>query len=295
MNCKADATHQRERRKTASLFSILTVVLMCSSAYSQSVVIYENPNFGGGSKTSEFNDIASSIRVTKGLAAILYEHAGDKSGYGISVDLLEECRNLSRYNFNDNVSYISVFSTNRPGFFWTRNSIQNGQFVTGHWERARAIGNPANTLAVVSPPLPPPPPPFDLTGTWAADDGGIYYVRQLGSAIWWAGFSSESPEAVNDFQRGLSFTDVFRGTIEGNTINGTWADVPRGHDLKSGTLTLNIVPFEFPLGNVLTKQNETGGFRLNAWDDSDHHDDGDIHFYIRIDRANLDRQPSCGI
>jgi hypothetical protein len=138
----------------------------------------------------------------------------------------------------------------------------NGQFAAGHSEGSRASRNPVNAVAAAPQPS---PPNSNLSGTWSADDGGIYYVRQLGNTIWWAGFSSESPQAVNDFQRGLSFTDVFRGTIEGTTINGTWADVPRGHDSKSGTLTLNIVPFGFPLGNVLTKKNETGGFRGTTW------------------------------
>lgn len=56
-------------------------------------------------------------------------------GYGISVDFLEDHNDPVRFDFNDKVSYISVFSTNRPGYFWARNSIQNGQFLAGHWER----------------------------------------------------------------------------------------------------------------------------------------------------------------
>jgi hypothetical protein len=269
-----DKIRDMEQRKMAFLFSILLGFLICPIAYSQSVVIYENPNFGGRSKTigvgdyrlgSDFNDIASSIKVPKGLGAIIYEHAGDKSGYGISVDLLEDCPDLSKYNLSDKVSYISVFSTNRQGFFWARNSIQNGQFVAGHWERVRASGNPVNTVPVVSPPLPPPPPPFDLTGTWTADDGGVYYLRQLGSTIWWAGLSNDAPQGVTDFQQGLRFTNVFRGTIQDNTIVGTWAGVPRGKSLLSGNLTLRIIPIGFPLGNVLEMQTQTGGFSGKRW------------------------------
>src|SRR5512132_2433609 len=26
-----------------------------------------------------------------------------------------------------------------------------------------------------------------LTGTWTADDGGVYCIRQLGDTLWWAG------------------------------------------------------------------------------------------------------------
>ena len=114
----------------------------------------------------------------------------------------------------------------------------------------------------------PPPPPvaaFDLTSTWIADDGGIYYVRQLGSTVWWAGLSTDSAQGLNDFQRGLRFTNVFRGTIEGNTIKGTWVDVPRGKSVKSGTLTLSIASIGFPVGIVLQRQAETGGFGGKTW------------------------------
>ncbi|MDQ3751034.1 MAG: hypothetical protein M3367_18750, partial [Acidobacteriota bacterium] len=156
----------KERGKLLFLFSVLLGFLMCSSAHSQSVVIYEHSNFGGRSKKlsigdyrlSDFNDVASSIKVPAGLAAMIFEHADDGGGYGISVDLLEDQPDLSKYNFNDKVSYVTVFSTQRQGFFWARNSIRNGQFVMGHWERARASGNPVNTVAVVSPPLPPHTP-----------------------------------------------------------------------------------------------------------------------------------------
>lgn len=103
-------------------------------------------------------------------------------------------------------------------------------------------------------------PAFDLTGTWTADDGGIYYLRQLGNTLWWAGLSTDSLQGVNDFQRGVRFTNVFRGTIEGNTIKGTWVDVPRGRSEKSGTLTLSIASIGFPVGIVLQRQAETGGF-----------------------------------
>src|ERR1700730_482660 len=83
----------------------------------------------------------------------------------------------------------------------------------------------------------------DLTGIWTADDPGVYYLRQIESTVWWVGLSTESPQGVNDFQPGLNFTNVFRGTLSNNgtTLAGEWADVPRGQVLESGTLTLAIV------------------------------------------------------
>ena len=73
----------------------------------------------------------------------------------------------------------------------------------------------------------------DLTGIWAADDGGFYYVHQDGSTVWWAGFS-------NDYglQNGLSFCNVFSGVLKSNEVSGQWADVPRGTTMNFGTLSL---------------------------------------------------------
>ena len=174
----AGSQFRREKRKGFSLSLLIVMLfLMCLGANGQikgrpvfnsilqiqGVTVYENSNFGGRSKTlgignyklSDFNDIVSSIKVPQGLAAIIYEHADDGGGYGISVDLLEDQPDLSQFNFNDKTSYISVFSTTRENvYIWARNSRQNGQFVAGHWERRRAAGNPVNSTPVVSPPLP---------------------------------------------------------------------------------------------------------------------------------------------
>jgi len=131
----------------------------------QVIGIYENPNLGGRSqilgvgeyRLCDFNDLASSIYVPTGLVAMLYEHADAGGGYGISVDLLENRFDLSQVGFNDKLSYIRVFNryANVGTYIWMRNSVQNGQFIWGHWERTRASGTPVNITAVVSPPLPP--------------------------------------------------------------------------------------------------------------------------------------------
>lgn len=131
----------------------------------QSVILYEHAGFGGQSKSygtgqyvlSDFNDVVSSVKVPAGMVAIIYEHAAPNQGYGISVDLMENVTDLSVYNFNDKVSYLNVFYATRDNqYVWKRNAIVNGQFVSGHWERKRAKPEPANTIAVVSPPIPGP-------------------------------------------------------------------------------------------------------------------------------------------
>ena len=159
------------------------------------VTLYEDASFGGRSKSvgvgdyrlSDFEGIASSIRVPLGFVATLYEHADEGGGYGISVDLLEDCPDLSKYNLSDKAAYISVFSATRDGLFYARNSMQNGQFVSGHWERNRAGGNPVNTVAVVSPPLPPHAPTGPTVTQVNGTDSIITSlgVQSAGDALMW--------------------------------------------------------------------------------------------------------------
>jgi hypothetical protein len=84
-------------------------------------------------------------------------------------------------------------------------------------------------------------------------------LRQIGSELWWAGFSVETPAGVNDLHKGLLFTNVFQGHVSGNSVNGDWVDVPRGRNLSSGTLTLNASNTE------IQRQAETGGFGPRVW------------------------------
>lgn len=132
------------------------------------VTVFEDFNFQGPSMTlgignyrlvGVYGNLQSlrSLKVPIGLGVIIYELENAAGGYGRSVDFLE-----NQSNANNNVvsvRYITIFSTVRPGYFWMRNSTVNGVFVAGHWEVNRATGNPSQTLAVVSPPLPAKAPP----------------------------------------------------------------------------------------------------------------------------------------
>jgi hypothetical protein len=73
---------------------------------------------------------------------------------------------------------------------------------------------------------------MSLSGKWKANDGATYYVRQIGDIIWWSGISSDE---------GKAFTNVFRATIQGDSITGEWTDVPQGSILGNGTLHLKII------------------------------------------------------
>lgn len=87
--------------------------------------------------------------------------------------------------------------------------------------------------------------PKKLTGVYKSNDGGTYYVRRHGDSVWWMGESSDD---------GHSWTNVFKGTLNGNTFEGDWADVIGNNG--RGTLTLEI------LGSIETGVhgfNRTGG------------------------------------
>lgn len=129
------------------------------------------------------------------------------------------------------------------------------------------IVRPTQQLSCPTPPQQPPPPSppttppvatlpsVALTGVWQANDGGTYYLRQIGNVLWWNGMSGG-----ND---GRTFDNVFRGTITSttNTIAGEWADVPRGTVMGSGTLGLKIIN-----PTTLQKVTQTGsGFGATTW------------------------------
>jgi hypothetical protein len=94
---------------------------------------------------------------------------------------------------------------------------------------------------------------IDLTGTWCADDGGMYFIRQIGGRVCWLGQSAD---------QGRSWTNVFMGSLVGNgrTIRGRWVDVPRGRERGSGEMTLRI-----DSAGRLTAVVKIGGFGGSVW------------------------------
>jgi hypothetical protein len=90
----------------------------------------------------------------------------------------------------------------------------------------------------------------DVTGRWRSDDGGTYFVRQIGDEVWWYGESG-------DGARG--WANVLHGTIDGRIITATWADVPRGSAQSSGTITL------FVDGDTIERRSGSGGFGGTRW------------------------------
>jgi hypothetical protein len=96
---------------------------------------------------------------------------------------------------------------------------------------------------------------MDLTGIWKADDTGTYYIRHIGDSLWWLGMSG------ND---GRLFTNIFRGKVMGENIEGDWVDVPKGEIIGNGRIRLNAgrdAEGQF----FLEKTFETGGFGGTYW------------------------------
>jgi hypothetical protein len=80
---------------------------------------------------------------------------------------------------------------------------------------------------------------IDLTGTWAGDDQGVYYLRQVGDQVWWLGMSGLGQPIAD---RGTDWTNVYLGTLKGDTVTGTYADVPQGKILDKGPVVMKLTP-----------------------------------------------------
>jgi hypothetical protein len=72
---------------------------------------------------------------------------------------------------------------------------------------------------------------LNIQGRWKVQEGGTYYIRQIGNEIFWYG---ESPDAK-------TWANVFYGRITGNIVTGRWSDVPKGIIRNDGELELTII------------------------------------------------------
>jgi microsomal dipeptidase-like Zn-dependent dipeptidase len=68
-----------------------------------------------------------------------------------------------------------------------------------------------------------------LNGYYEADNGGAYFVRQIGNDVYWFG---EDPNGA--------WANVLIGTISGNKITARFWDVPKGRTQSLGDLILQI-------------------------------------------------------
>jgi hypothetical protein len=77
--------------------------------------------------------------------------------------------------------------------------------------------------------------PLDLSGTWSGNDGGLYYIKQVDSCIWWSGLSNFTEQGQYP---GQEWVMVFRGSMDSaGIINGDFVDV---FSTNPGTGTMTI-------------------------------------------------------
>lgn len=69
----------------------------------------------------------------------------------------------------------------------------------------------------------------ELNGYYEGDDGGAYFVRQVGDKVYWFG---EDPNGA--------WANVLMGTVSGDKITARFWDVPKGKTKGMGEITLTI-------------------------------------------------------
>jgi hypothetical protein len=75
--------------------------------------------------------------------------------------------------------------------------------------------------------------PLDLSGPWSGNDGGLYYIKQLGNCVWWSGLSNFDGQYP-----GQEWIMTFKGTMNADgQIQGDFVDV-KSTNPGSGTITI---------------------------------------------------------
>lgn len=79
--------------------------------------------------------------------------------------------------------------------------------------------------------------PLDLSGAWSGNDGGLYYVKQIGTCVWWSGLSNFDGQYP-----GQEWIMTFKGTMNSDgQIDGDFVDV-KSTNPGSGTMTIEARP-----------------------------------------------------
>lgn len=110
--------------------------------------------------------------------------------------------------------------------------------------------------------LGPDADPCNVTGVWRCDDGGTYYIRNIGRQVWWHGFG-KLPH--------FSFANVAYGHVEDASgrcrLLLRWADIPIGTANIHGHLLLEL---DFPSleGRVIRMSaiESSGKFLGSRWE-----------------------------
>ena len=95
----------------------------------------------------------------------------------------------------------------------------------------------------------------EVHGIWKGNDNSTYYITRRGNDIWWLGQSNDQK----------SWANVFKGTLNGNVIQGQFADVFGNVDGNGGALRLQIVRSQQGGINHIDIQSASGGFGTKRW------------------------------
>ena len=100
---------------------------------------------------------------------------------------------------------------------------------------ADASGMALTDLSVIGCAADDPADEGELTGAWAGNDSGTYYIRQVGDCVWWFGTEVRGVELGPIDQRG--FANVASGRMVGTQVDLEWVDIPLGDSVNGGGLT----------------------------------------------------------
>jgi hypothetical protein len=92
---------------------------------------------------------------------------------------------------------------------------------------------------------------IDLSGRWRCDDGGTYYITQVGNALVWLGESGDC---------GRSWAHIGVGKISNDSVEVAWVDIPKASGTQNGSLRLLIAS-----NDSMTALAFSGEFRGGNW------------------------------
>lgn len=91
---------------------------------------------------------------------------------------------------------------------------------------------------------------INLNGYFSCNDGGYYYIRQIGNRVYWFGEHASG-----------AWANVFIGQLSGSTLSGYYYDVPKGRYQGTGYLRMYVSN----RGANIVKTYTNGGFGGSRW------------------------------
>lgn len=178
------------------------------------------------------------------------------------------------------IVFLSIFAFGIFLLFLSGNQIYNNKFAFGITDHKPQITLISNENVPYGPEtmwdhgkndseyMPSSECHKDLTGRWIGNDGGKYYMRQIGNYVWWIG--------SDKFNSGEGFTNVFHGyrtDTNNKVLWGSWQDVPLGTTSGDGFLTLYIAQSGTKIFRYGAEASDSGSpFGGSEWTKNDNRD-----------------------